>query len=302
MRIGLLGTGPWAGVTHGPGLAEHPEVELVGVWGRRPEAAAELATTLRTRPYDTPEALFADCEAVAFALPPDVQAPLAVRAAEAGCHLLLEKPVATTVDGARAVAEAVAAHDRASVVFCTFRFAPETSSWVAAQSGTEGWLTGSVQAFAALFGGPEEPESATPWRRERGALWDIGPHALSLLLPPLGDVDLASIRAARGPDDMVHAVLRHASGATSTLTLSLSMPPQAAGFQAELRGAAGVSTLPESSGGTPLRPFQRAVDALIQAANGGQPHPCDARFGLRVTEILAAIESALETSPSGRNA
>ena len=77
MRIGLLGTGPWARLTHGPALVEHPETELVGVWGRRPQAAAELAGHLGTRAYDSADDLFADCEAVAFALPPDVQAPLA---------------------------------------------------------------------------------------------------------------------------------------------------------------------------------------------------------------------------------
>jgi hypothetical protein len=33
MRFGLLGTGPWAQNTHGPGLAAHPGAELVGVWG-----------------------------------------------------------------------------------------------------------------------------------------------------------------------------------------------------------------------------------------------------------------------------
>ena len=34
----------------------------------------------------------------------------------------------------------------------------------------------------------------------------------------------------------------------------------------------------------------RAVDALVAA----EPHACDARFGLRVTEILAAAEEALQ--------
>ncbi|MDT0264882.1 Gfo/Idh/MocA family oxidoreductase [Streptomyces sp. DSM 44915] len=295
MRIGLLGTGPWAHITQGPALVEHPGVELVGVWGRRPEAAAELAVALGTHPYDSPEALFAECEAVAFALPPDVQAPLAVRAAAAGCHLLLDKPVATTVAGARQVADAVAAHDRASVVFCTLRFAPETEAWVAAQSGTDGWLTGRADWFSPVFGGADTPYSQSVWRQERGALWDVGPHALSLLLPPLGDVaDLAAIRAIRGPGDLVHASLRHTTGATSTLTLSHTVPPQAANVTAELRGAAGVSTLPERADGGAVRPFQRAVDALVEAAGGGPAHPCDAHFGLRVTEILAAIEAALD--------
>lgn len=247
MRIGLLGTGPWARLTHGPALVEHPETELVGVWGRRPEAAAELAERLNTRAYDDADALFADCEAVAFALPPDVQAPLAVRAAAAGCHLLLDKPVATSGAAARELAAAAKASGVASVVFFTLRFAPESAAWVAAQSATNGWVTGRADWFSPVFGGSDSPYADSPWRAERGALWDIGPHTLSLLLPPLGDV--ASVTAARGPGDMVHIALRHVSGASSTMTLTHTVPPQAASVTAELRGAAGITTLPERGEG-----------------------------------------------------
>ncbi|NEC18781.1 gfo/Idh/MocA family oxidoreductase, partial [Streptomyces parvus] len=42
LRIGLLGTGPWARNTQAPALAAHPGVELSGVWGRRAEAAEPL--------------------------------------------------------------------------------------------------------------------------------------------------------------------------------------------------------------------------------------------------------------------
>ncbi|NEE44109.1 Gfo/Idh/MocA family oxidoreductase, partial [Streptomyces sp. SID8455] len=96
LRIGLLGTGPWARNTQAPALAAHPGVELSGVWGRRAEAAETLATAHGTRAYTGEagiDALLERSDAVAFALPPDVQAPLAVRAAEAGCHILMDKPV-----------------------------------------------------------------------------------------------------------------------------------------------------------------------------------------------------------------
>jgi predicted dehydrogenase len=295
MRFGLLGTGPWAQGAHGPALVRHPEAELVGVWGRRAEAAATLAGELGTRAYDSAEALFADCDAVAIALPPDVQAPLAVRAAAAGCHLLLDKPVATTVAGARELAETAERAGVASVVFFTLRFAQETAAWVAAQSATDGWLTGRAEWFSPVFGGADSPYAASPWRREKGALWDVGPHALSLLLPPLGELvpGPGAVTAARGPGDMVHLVLRHTSGASSAITVSHTVPPQASAVAAELRGSAGVSTLPERSDAGPIPPFERAVDALIEAARTGVPHPCDVRFGLRVTEILATAEAAL---------
>jgi predicted dehydrogenase len=123
----------------------------------------------------------------------------------------------------------------------------------------------------------------------------VGPHALSVLLPPLGDVadGADAITAARGPGDMVHIVLRHASGASSAITVSHTVPPQASAVAAELRGSAGVSTLPERNEGGPVRPFERAVDALIESARTGEPHACDVRFGLRVTEILATAEKLL---------
>lgn len=300
MRFGLLGTGPWARMTHAPALQAHPDVEVVGVWGRRAAAAQELAETLRTRAYDSVDALFADCDAVAIALPPDVQAPLAAQAARAGCHLLLDKPVATTVAGAREVVGAVEEADVASVVFFTLRFAAETSAWVTAQSATDGWLTGRAEWLSAVLTGGDSPFAASPWRRERGALWDIGPHLLSLLLPPLGDIaGPDAVTASRGPGDMVHLSLRHTSGASSLFTVSHTVPPQATVTAAELRGSAGVTTLPERADWDAVRPFMAAIDALQESVRTGVTHPCDARFGLQVTGILAAAERvlALPTRP-----
>lgn len=294
MKFGLLGTGPWAGNTHGPGLAAHKEVELTGVWGRRPEAARDLAGRLETRAYDDVDALLTDCDAVAVALPPDVQAPLAVRAAEAGCHLLLDKPVATTPEGAQRVTDAVTAAGVASVVFFTLRFSEPTAAWIDEQAGTDGWLVGRADWLSPVFGGADSPYTASPWRREKGALWDVGPHALSVLLPVLGDVpNLEGVRAARGIGDTVHLTLRHADGISSTSTLSHSVPPAAAGVTAELRGAAGVAELPRRDEPA-VDAFARAVDALADAARTGAAHACDVRFAQRVTEILARAESVLD--------
>jgi len=48
MKVGLVGTGPWARLAHGPGLVQTEGIELVGVWGRRPEEAGRLAAALDT--------------------------------------------------------------------------------------------------------------------------------------------------------------------------------------------------------------------------------------------------------------
>ncbi|MFC7969128.1 Gfo/Idh/MocA family protein [Streptomyces cinereoruber] len=286
-RIGLLGTGPWAGHTHAPALAAHPDVEFSGVWGRRPEAAEALAAASGTRAYEDVDALFAASDAVALALPPDVQAPLAVRAAAAGCHVLLDKPVATTVAGAREVTEAVEAAGVASVVFCTLRFAEPTASWIAERAAADGWFLGEAHWLGSLYGSGSTSEyAASPWRREKGGLWDVGPHVLSVYLPVLGDV--TEITAARGPGDTHHLVLRHASGASSTATLTLSAPPEAAEAALTLYGTEGRAEMPRWNGAVDA--FEAAVDALVASARTGAPHPCDACFGLRLTEILTEAE------------
>ncbi|MGW9594249.1 Gfo/Idh/MocA family protein [Streptomyces chartreusis] len=292
MRIGLLGTGPWAQMAHAPALSGHPELDFVGVWGRRTAPTKELADTYGVRAYDAVDALLADVDAVAVALPPAIQADLAARAARAGCHLLLDKPLAPTVEQGRTVVDAAAEAGVASVVFFTTRFQPETARWITEQAGADGWFTGRAQWLGAVFSGDDSPFADSPWRREKGALWDVGPHALSVLLPVLGDARRVTA-AAHGPGDTVHLVLDHVSGASSTLALSLTAPPAASGAAVELRGTAGVTLLPESTE-TAVSALTRAADALLTAARTGQPHPCDAAFGLRVTEILAEAETVLD--------
>ncbi|MEU2774581.1 Gfo/Idh/MocA family oxidoreductase [Streptomyces sp. NPDC007162] len=292
MRIGLLGTGPWARAAYAPALAGHGSLDFAGVWGRRPQAAAELAREYGVRAYDDVDALFADVDAVAVALPPAVQAELAVRAARAGCHLLLDKPLAIRVAEARAVVEAAEQARVASVVFFTTRFQQEPERWIGEQAAESGWFTARAQWLGSLFTG-ESPFADSPWRKEKGALWDVGPHALSVLLPVLGDVRRVAA-AVHGPADTVHLVLDHATGASSTVTLSLTAPTAAAGADVELRGETGVTLLPRSAEGA-VPALTRAVDALLSAARTGRAHPCDAVFGLRVTEILAEAETVLGT-------
>ncbi|MET8507268.1 Gfo/Idh/MocA family oxidoreductase [Streptomyces sp. NPDC004787] len=288
-RIGLLGTGPWAERTHAPALAAHPDVELSGVWGRRPEAAGALAAAYGTKAFEDVDALFEASDAVALALPPDVQAPLAARAAAAGCHVILDKPVTTSAETARALADAVTGAGVASVVFCTLRFAPPTARWIEEQAAAGGWFLGEAHWLGALFSpDADSAYAASPWRREKGGLWDVGPHVLSVFLPLLGDV--TSVSCVAGRADTRHLTLRHASGASSTATLTLSAPQAASEAALSVHGERGKAVMPYWDGA--LDAFQAAVDALLEAARTGRPHPCDVRFGARLTEILAAAEAA----------
>jgi hypothetical protein len=221
VRFGLFGTGHWAVQTHAAGLARNAAVELAGVWGRDPAKTAAVAEQLGTRAYDGVSALITDVDAIAVALPPDVQAGIAAEAAEAGRHLLLDKPLAFTTADADRVVAAVDAGQLSSRVFFTARFTPETEQWLQQLAADGDWDGGQVTMLANIYRAGS-PYAGSSWRSERGALWDIGPHALSQLIPVLGPV--SRVVAAAGRGDTVSLALTHASGASSTATVSLTAP------------------------------------------------------------------------------
>ncbi|WP_104525461.1 Gfo/Idh/MocA family protein [Blastococcus atacamensis] len=288
MRFGVLGTGHWARAVHATALSEHPSAELVGVWGRDPAKAEALGAEFDVPGYGDVDTLLADVDAVAIALPPDVQAPLAVRAAEAGRHLLLEKPIALDVAGADRVVDAVRSAGVASVVFFTFRFQTATSTWLTQAARTR--LAGGSGSWLSSLAGT--PFAASPWRQEHGALWDIGPHALSVLVPALGPV--VAVQAGAGLRDTVHLVLTHESGTASTITLSHTVAPMSTGIEFYVHGDAGrLVLLPEVD--EPVAAFRVAVDELRAAAVTGGIHPCDVGFGRDVVAVLATAARALDS-------
>jgi predicted dehydrogenase len=278
MRFGLIGTGYWATTVHAPGIESHPETELVGVWGRDAGKAQELAARFGAQPFSDVDELIAAVEAVAFSVPPDVQAKLAVRAGAAGRALLLEKPLALTVETADRVVEAAHAP---TVVFFTRRFDPGVQTWFVTDVDGHTWDGGSVTMISSIFE-PGNPFGESPWRRERGALWDIGPHALALLLPTLGPVE--QITALRGLRDEVQLGLRHANGAASSVIVSLTSPAELT--EALFWGNQGVARMPEDV--DVAAAYAATIDALIAGRT-----LFDASFGRDVVAVLAAADGQL---------
>jgi predicted dehydrogenase len=174
----------------------------------------------------------------------------------------------------------------ASVVFFTFRFRPSTATWLEQAARTT--LAGGHGSWLSSLGG--SPFDSSPWRKERGALWDIGPHALSLLVPALGPV--VTVQAGAGLGDTVHLVLGHESGAASTVTVSHTVAPMSAGTEIFVHGDAGrITLIPEDDAA--LAAHRVAVTELVAAAVAGATHPCDVGFGRDVVAVLAAAQRAL---------
>ncbi|MBX3194268.1 MAG: Gfo/Idh/MocA family oxidoreductase [Microbacteriaceae bacterium] len=288
LRFGLVGTGYWAAETHAPAIAATPGMRLESVWGRRAEAAEQLASRHGATGFTDVDAFLQTVDAVAFAAPPHVQSGLAVRAAEAGKHLLLEKPIAVSEAEAERVVTAVERAGVASVVFHTILFDPRMRAIVEGRP-EEGWSGGQGLWLGSAL--RDDNPFNTPWRHDKGALWDLGPHAISVLWATLGPIVDAT--ATRGDRDLVHAVLRHASGATSTTSMTLQASDAADGFSTLLWGETGRQALPvdDVDEGEALRTALAELRDLI--VTGGTEHASDARFGRDVVAVLARLEASL---------
>jgi predicted dehydrogenase len=299
VRVGLVGTGYWAGEVHAAGVAAVEGVELSAVWGRDLAKAEQLAARYGATAYADAAEMFHAVDAVTFAVPPHVQAPLAVQAAAAGCHLLLEKPVALTVEDAEAVVAAVERAGVSSVVFVTSRHQEPVEQWLQEVHARGGW-SGAVAVWVGSIFHEGNPFSQSQWRKDEGALWDIGPHALSMLVPTLGPV--TGVTAAAGPGDTVHLVLRHSGGASSTATVSLTVPEAAGALRFDLYGEQGWASVPTDHGIDPVQAHSAAVRSLVLAADGGPAHPADARFGADAVHVLAEAQAQLDRARAASQA
>jgi predicted dehydrogenase len=290
LRLGLVGTGYWAREAHAPTLASTEGIQFAAVWGRDRQAAARLADGYHATPYEDIEAFLDAVDGVAFAVPPDVQAPIAATAARAGKHLLLEKPLAISEAEADDLVEAVAQSQVASVVFFTLRFQAAMRAWLADVTARGGW-NGAV---ASWFGSSllESSPFNTPWRRDKGALWDLGPHMVSLLWASLGPV--TAVTADAGPADVSYLILHHQSGGTSAVIVSQSAGEQAAGFEGYVWGSSGRSAAPAGAA-DPLPPMRTALAELAANARSGRTeHPCDVRFGRDVGHVIAEAQRQID--------
>jgi len=278
LRVGVVGAGPWARLVHAPMLAHHPGTTLAGVWARRPDVATELAEAHGAPGFARLDELLDACDAVAFAVPPDVQAELGVVAARAGKALLLEKPIALDLDGAQRLADAVGAAGVGSQIVLTWRYTAAIRAFlteVAASAPIGG--RGQFVSGTAL-GGP----FATPWRLEHGCLLDLGPHLVDLLDAALGPV--VGVRAHGDSTRWLGLLLEHESGVVSEASLSMSSAVHPARAGVEVYTASGVLEVDAAEVAGPGT-FVTVVDELIETARGA-PHPLDVQRGLHLQRLL----------------
>ncbi|NMC44382.1 MAG: Gfo/Idh/MocA family oxidoreductase [candidate division Zixibacteria bacterium] len=216
IKYGVIGVGSlgrhharWAGMLEG--------VELVGVYDRLPERAAQVAAEQRCRAFPAAEALTEACDALSVAVTTSDHCDIALKVIEARRHLLVEKPIAATLEQADRM---VAAAEAAGVIL----------------------MVGHIERFnpavTALAGYDLSPRFIEAHRlaafNPRGAdvavVLDLMIHDIDLVLHLIKSaverIDASAVAVVSDTVDIANARLTFANGAVANLTASrISLRP-----------------------------------------------------------------------------
>jgi len=174
-RIAVLGCGYW-GSNHIRTLKTLGALHAVcDAKAARAEGFASDNECLAIAPED----LFDrdDIDAIVIALPPQYHAEMAIRAVNAGKDVLVEKPIALSVDDARRAVDAAKANDRVFMVGHVLRYHPAFETLKTLIDDGELGEVRYIHSHRLGLG---------RFHTENDALWDLAPHDLSMILAITG--------------------------------------------------------------------------------------------------------------------
>jgi phthalate 4,5-cis-dihydrodiol dehydrogenase len=228
LRLGVAGLGR-AFTLMLPAFTRHPRVELAAAADPRPEARSRFATEFRARAHESVEALCADegVDAIYVATPHQCHAEHAVMAARHGKHVLVEKPMALTLDEADRMVAAASDAGVRLVVGPSHSFDAPIAH---ARALIAGGRFGAVRMITALdytdfLYRPRRPEELDT-ALGGGVVFSQAAHHVDVVRL-LGGGRLASVRAMTGSwepqrptEGAYSALLAFAGGAFATITYS----------------------------------------------------------------------------------
>lgn len=255
--FGIIGCGVIADF-HANALFDLPgDAYLVGVADVRRDAAERFAKKHGIRAFASPEELLAcpDVDVVNICTPSGFHAETAVRAADAGKNVIVEKPMAITKEQLDAIEAACARNGVLLSSIAQSRFSHGVR--MAKQAMEDGLLGKLVCADISMkYNRTQEYYDSSAWRGTRaidggGALMNQGIHGVDLLLYLAGDVKsvyAVSKTLARRieVEDTLSAVLEFRNGAVGIIQATTSVYP---GYprRLELNGDRGSIVLNETS-------------------------------------------------------
>ncbi len=335
-RIGVIGAGWWAVANHLPELQKNPACEVVAVNRLGAAELAQVQSTFKVaQGFEDYREMLAtvSMDGVVVASPHVLHFEHAKAALEAGCHVLVEKPMATTAADARALVDLASRRGRQILVPYGWNFqhfAADAHRLVAGVGKVEHVILQMASALDDLFAGQPMRETegamfrppASTWadpKRSGGYGWGQLVHALGLLfyiadLEP-DEVFAMTGKSPSGVDYYDAAVVRFTGGATAALSGASTIPKHRS-VQIDLRifGSEGVLFLDIERGRLELRRRDgrdeivpvtaedlgysciEPVDRFVDICRGTPvDNPAPGLVGQRAVEVLDAMYRSAAT-------
>ena len=233
VRWGILSTARHGAISWIPALKQTKRGELVAVASRHEDRAREFAAEHGIpKAYGSYEAMLADPEidAIYIPLPNHLHKEWTIRAAEAGKHVMCEKPLG--LDAAEAEVM-VAAARQAGIIFAeTFQWRHHPQGQTArdlVRAGRIGTLRLIEAGFSFMLNRPDDVR----WNPDMGggALYDVGCYPISLARYITGQEPAAVTAQAHwgksGVDDSVVATLEFPGDVLAVINCGFHPPPAA---------------------------------------------------------------------------
>lgn len=210
------------------GIRREPDADLVGIWDRDTERAAQFARHFETKKYESPSALFEACDAVVVCSENTRHAEDVEAAANAGQHILCEKPLVTSEAEKNRMFAAIEANGVKLMTAFPCRYSP---AFKRLRERYQAGEIGEVVGICATNRG----RCPGGWFVEKelsggGAMIDHTVHVADLLWVLLGK-DPDSVHAyhgnrmyEKGWEDTAMLTLQYPGGVFATLDSSWSRP------------------------------------------------------------------------------
>jgi predicted dehydrogenase len=210
IRCGVVGTG-YLGQHHARIYAALEECELVGIVESDDARAAEMCATHQCQRFDSLEALAEACDAVSVVVPTDQHRNVAVPLLNGGCHLLIEKPLCTSLEEAEDILSAAKAAGRIVQVGHIEHYNPVMA-----------YLENAVtkpQFITADRLAPFNPRGT-----EVGVVLDLMIHDLGVILAlvrsPVKQVDAVGVNVLSSSEDIANARITFENGCVANINTS----------------------------------------------------------------------------------
>jgi xylose dehydrogenase (NAD/NADP) len=286
LRLGLLSTAR-INAKLVAGAAEAPDIEVVAVGGRDPERTAAHARELGVpRALGSYEELLADpgVDAVYIALPNALHAEWALRALQAGKHVLVEKPFSTDAAEVQRCFDEADARGLVLTEGFMWRHHPQVARLT--ELIAEGAI-GELRLVRAAFSFVLDRDGDVRWdpALAGGALLDVGAYCVSAARLLAGEplrVQASAVLAASGVDVRVAGVLEHAGDVLSVFDCAFDLPYRAS---LEAIGSLGTVRLLD-----PWHAEHPAIELLREGDEAVREEPAAvSHYGLELADLAAAV-------------